>query len=102
MEQIEKKIDELLEILEQDSTIMELKKCKKRILNNQEFLDKIKKLQQLDIYSDEYMNLKIELFQNPDFIEFKHLENEINLLILEINNKLKLLTDGRSCHHESN
>ena len=42
------------------------------------------------------------LFQNPDFIEFKHLENEINLLILEINQKLKTLTNERSCHHENN
>lgn len=102
MEQIEKKIEELLEILENDKIVLDLKKCKQKLLNNQDFLDKIKKLQQLDIYSDEYKNLKIELFKNPDFIEFKHLENEINLLILEINQKLKTLTNERSCHHENN
>ena len=44
---------------------------------------------------------KQELFQNPDFVAFKHYENEINLLILVINQKLKLLTDERGCNHEN-
>lgn len=102
MEEIEKKIDELLEILNQDTRIIEFKEHKQKLLDNQEFLDKIKTLQQLNIYSDEYKILKQELFQNSDFVEFKQLENEINLLILEINQKLKSLTDERSCHHEGN
>lgn len=102
MKQIENKLDELLKILDQDSRILELKKYKEKLLENTELLNKINKLQQLDIYSNEYKTLKSELFQNPDFVEFKHLENEINLLILGINQKLKPLTNERGCIHENN
>lgn len=102
MKQIENKLNELLKILTQDSRVIEIKKYKQKLLVNDELLNKINKLQQLNIYSNEYKELKKELFKNPDFIEFKHLENEINLLILQINQKLKSLTDERGCNHENN
>lgn len=98
---MENKIKELLELLENDSRIKDLKKVKEKLLKNKTFLEKITKLQNLDIYSDEYKNLKQELFQNKDFVEFKHLENEINILILAMNQKLKKLVSERGCSHES-
>jgi len=102
MEKLENEIDELLKILDQDPRIIKLKKKKEKLLKNEDLLNKIQKLQQLDIYSNEYKNLKQELFKNKDFVEFKHLENEINLLIMEINQKLKPLTNERGCNHENN
>lgn len=102
MKQIENKLDELLKNLDQDQRIIDLKKYKQKLLGNEELVVKIKKLQQLDIYSNEYKELKKDIFQNPDFVEFKHLENEINLLILQINQKLKPLTNERGCNHENN
>lgn len=102
MKKIETKIDELLKILDEDSRIIKLKKVKEKLLKNEELLTKIQKLQQLDIYSNEYKELKKELFENKDFVEFKHLENEINLLIMEINQKLKPLTNERGCNYENN
>lgn len=98
---MENKIEELLELLEKDSRIQDLKKVKEKLLKNDIFLEHMKKLQELDIYSIEYKKLKQELFKNPDFVEFKHLENEINLLILAINQKLKKLLEERGCNHES-
>ena len=99
MEQMEKKIEELFEILEHDSRIIEIRKYRQKLLENSDILRKIKKIQSLDIYSNEYKRLKLELFQNSDFAMYKQLENELNLLIMQINQKLKLLTDERSCHH---
>lgn len=99
---MENKIKELLELLENDSRIKDLKKVKEKLLKNKTFLEKITKLQNLDIYSDEYKKIKQELFQNKDFVEFKHLENEINILILSMNQKLKKLVSERGCGHESN
>ena len=52
-------------------------------------------------YSDEYKELKKELFLNQDYVEYQHLENEIQLLILEMNQRLKKLTNERKCHHEN-
>lgn len=99
---VEDTISVMLDILEKDERIIALKNRKQELLQDKIFLNNMKKLQELDIYSDEYKKLKQELFQNPVFVEFKHLENEINLLILEINQKLNVLTDERGCNHASN
>lgn len=101
-ETMENKIEELLELLENDSRIQELKKVKEKLLSNDIFLEHMRKLQSLDIYSDKYKELKLELFKNKDFVEYKHLENDINILILAINQKLKKLVSERGCNNESN
>lgn len=101
-EETNKFIDELLETLEFDERIARLKNKKQILLSNKELMKNIEKLKSLDIYSDEYKNLKQELFKNFDFVEFKQLENEINLLIMEINQRLNNLTDERGCNHEDN
>lgn len=91
-------IDDLLKCFELDERITKLKNKKVKLLSNKELMNKIDKLKILDIYSDEYKTLKQELFNNPDFVEFKHLENELNLLILEINQRLNKLVDERGCN----
>lgn len=101
-EKLENNLDELIDILEKDERITELSNLKEKLFNNNSFLEKINKLKYLDIYSNEYKNLKKELFSNEDFIKYKQLENEINILIMQINQKLKTLTDERGCNHENN
>lgn len=101
MKETVEKINELLRLLDQDMRIIEIQKYKQKLLENEEILLKIKKLQELDIYSNEYKNLKIELFQNSDFVAFKHYENELNLLIMQINQGLKQLTTEGSCESEN-
>lgn len=101
MEEVNIKLKELLDTLDHDERVISVKQYKEKLLHDEVFLNKIRQLQTLDMYSDEYLMLKQELFQNPDFVTFKHYENEINLLILEINQKLKLLTDERGCNHEN-
>lgn len=101
MEEVNIKLKELFDTLDHDERVISVKQYKEKLLHDEVFLNKIRQLQILDMYSDEYLMLKQELFQNPDFVAFKHYENEINLLILEINQKLKLLTDERGCNHEN-
>ncbi len=101
MEEVNIKLKELLDTLDHDERVISVKQYKEKLLHDEVFLNKIRQLQTLDMYSDEYLMLKQELFQNPDFVAFKHYENEINLLILVINQKLKLLTDERGCNHEN-
>lgn len=88
-------IDDLIKAFELDERITILKNEKQLLLSNQEFRDKLKRLKTLDIYSNEYKEVKKELFKDPHFVLYKQVENELNLLILEINQKLKNLTDER-------
>lgn len=97
----EEKMEELLKLLDNDERVIKLKKLKKKLFLDQELLAKVSRLQHLDIYSDEYKELKKELFLNKDYVEYQHLENEIHLLILEMNQRLKKLTNERKCHHEN-
>lgn len=96
------KVDELINILNNDSRIKRLYELKVELNNDKSLKSKIESLKILDQYSTEYKDIKLDLFKNPKFVEYKELENEINILILEINQKLKTLTDERSCHHASN
>ena len=102
MKKINNKVDELINILNNDSRIKRLYELKVELNNDKSLMSKIESLKILDQYSTEYKNIKLDLFKNPKFVEYKELENEINILILEINQKLKILTDERSCHHASN
>ena len=101
-EKLNKKIDTLINILDNDSRIIKLVEEKNKLLKNKELLDKISKLKKLDKYSEEYKLIKKDLFNNIDFVSFKELENELNYLILEINNKLRVLTNERRCNNENN
>lgn len=102
MKKINNKIDELINILNNDSRIKRLRKLKVELDNDKSLISKIESLKSLDQYSTEYKDIKLDLFKNPKFVEYKELENEINILILEINQNLKTLTDERSCHHAGN
>lgn len=102
MKKINDKVEELIDILNNDRRVKRLKVLKKELNKDEELISKIEYLKKLDQYSVDYRNLKKELFQNPKFVEYKELENEISIIILEINRKLKNLTNERSCHHENN
>lgn len=102
MKKINDKVEELIDILNNDRRVKRLKVLKKELNKDEELISKIEYLKKLDQYSVDYRNLKKELFQNPKFVEYKELENKISIIILEINRKLKNLTNERSCHHENN
>ena len=102
MKKINNKVDELINILNNDSRIKRLYELKVELNNDKSLMSKIESLKILDQYSTEYKDIKLDLFKNPKFVEYKELENEINILILEINQKLEILTDERSCHHAGN
>lgn len=102
MKKINDKVEELIDILNNDKRVKRLKVLKEELNKDEELISKIEYLKKLDQYSIDYRNLKKELFQNPKFVEYKELEGEISIIILEINRKLKNLTNERSCHHENN
>ena len=89
------KSNNLVDSLREQVAILELN-------NDKSLMSKIESLKNLDQYSTKYKDIKLDLFKDPKFAEYKELENEINILILEINQKLKTLTDERGCHHAGN
>ena len=102
MNELDTKIDELIELLDEDSRIKDIEVLKDKLINNKGIMDKINRLRQLDIYSDEYKSLKKELFLDKDFSCFKEKEAEIDYLIMEINNRLNMLVRKGKCSHENN
>ena len=68
--------------------------CYKKIA---EVLDNIKRE-----WEKNESSIKIYIYNYDEIKEYKKLENEVNLLILQINNRLKKIKDSRSCCHENN
>ena len=91
------KVSNFLEHLENDSLVKEYIKQKEKVLANKELIKLLEKFHNLDVYSTEYKRIKHELFQNSDYKRYLELENELFYLILEINQELKSLTGKRGC-----
>lgn len=96
------KTSELIELLNNDIRIKKLSTLKEELKKDDSLIRKIELLKKMNEYTNEYQNLKKEIFKNDKFVEYKELENEINFLILEINQKLKKLTNKKGCLHENN
>lgn len=101
-EDINIKISELIELLNNDIRIKKLSTLKEELKKDDSLIRKIELLKKMNEYTNEYQNLKKKIFKNNKFVEYKELENEINFLILEINQKLKKLTNKKGCLHENN
>lgn len=91
------KIESLKNSLDKLEIFNKLELIKKEIYSNQELVEKIKKYNELP-----NNNLRLEIYQYDEIKKYKKIENEINLMILQINQKLGVLTNQRSCHHENN
>ena len=96
--QYQKQLDNLINLIKNDSRIIELKKLRVELFNDKTLLDKINKIQNTDnIYDSEIIKLKKELFDNKLYSRYVSLENELYFLTLEINQILNRLTDRKGC-----
>ena len=78
-------INELLEILDKNSDIVNLKELKKTLLNDSNFLRDLEKFHLIKTVE----NKKI-LYQNDNHLKYLKCETNINILIQEIKNKFKI------------
>lgn len=97
MEELIEKIDILKKSLDQEIVVQEIKELNKKVKNDDKLLSLIKNYR---ITKDE--NIKKQIIENALFKEYKEKETEINLLILELNKRLKEITKKDKCLHESN
>lgn len=93
-------MEKLLELMKQ----LEDKLDKEpKILETKEVLSKIYVDKQLLALIEEYKlsrkeELKYEIYKNVNFKRYKELENDINIIILQINQKLKNITSKGKCN----
>ena len=97
MEEVYEKLHKLENELDNLSLFKDLKEAYEEVNNNKELVSKIEKY---NITKDN--SLRLEIYNYEEIKKYKKLENEVNLLILKINNKLKRINNERSCIHESN
>ena len=92
MEKLYEKIDNLKDVLNETETIKKIKKTTQNIMQDKELL---KQIEDYNYTKDE--RIKDKILNNQTFREYKHQEAELNLLILEINSKLKEITKKDKC-----
>ena len=87
-------IDNLKNSLDNEACIKDLVASISKIKDNEELVDKIKKY---NINHSE--ELKKEIFKYEEIVSYKHLETEVNFLILEIRKELKKIVGKGGCVH---
>ena len=93
MKELEEKVEELKKELEKDKRVKKIKELNKKLKKDQELLGLLERYHQGEI------NLKGEILKNKLFQEYKVEETELNLLILEINQRLKKIQKKKGiCH----
>lgn len=86
------KVENLKEALNDTKQVKEIKDINKLIMNDKELLELIKKYNETQ---DE--DIKIKILNNELFKDYKDKETELNILILEINSKLKEISNKGKC-----
>lgn len=86
------KIDKLKETLDKEDSVIRIKSLNKKVQQDSNLVDLLSKYH--DTKDDA---LKQEILNNSLFREYKEQEIKLNLLILEINSKLKQITKKDKC-----
>lgn len=69
----------------------------KLVLENKELVEKIK-----EYNKNNNIKLREDIYKYEEIKNYKKYETDVNLIIMEINSKLKLISNDRSCAHENN
>lgn len=93
MEEVMQQVDVIKERLDRSLLMHELKEARQKIEKDEHLKQLIDSFHQ-NPYQE---SLKEEIYQNTNFMAYQHLENELYFLILEINQRLKTLTEEKSC-----
>ena len=86
------KVDVLLSELDKQECVVEIKKLNNKLLMNKELLDLIKEYR---VNGNE--EIKDKIISDELYSKYKHYENEVNFLILNIRSKLKVINDKKGC-----
>ena len=92
MDEIYEKVKKLKQTMDNLDVFKRLEESIFLVKDNKELVEKIKKY---NLTPDD--NLRLEIYKYEEIKKYKQIENEINLLILEINHKMRKINNNRSC-----
>ena len=92
MKKLIEKVENLKQSLEQEQEVLEIKRLNKKIQDNKELSDLIRRY-----HLEQTEELKKEIIKDPLFREYKEQETNLNLLIFKINNELKKINAKDKC-----
>ncbi len=92
MNDLMEKVDNLITSIDETKQVQDIKSINEKIMEDKELLDLIKRYQETQ---DE--KLKEKIINNKLFSDYKEKETELNILILDINSKLKNINDKGKC-----
>ena len=97
MNELIDKVNNLKEALDENEEIIRIKGINEKIMEDKELL---KDIEEYNRTNNE--ELKNKIINNSLFREYKHSEAECNFIILEINKRLKEISNKGKCVHENN
>jgi hypothetical protein len=92
MYELIEKVENLKQSLDNEEHIKEIKKLNKEILKSEELLNL---LNEYKLSSNE--DIKKNIMSNTLFKKYKLVETDINIIILEINSRLKEISESKCC-----
>ena len=84
MKELDEKLEQLKKEISKTEIVLNLQEKKQEILKDKELIKKIEKYHKLPSEK-----LKDEITSSSSFLAYKELETKLNLMILDINQKLK-------------
>lgn len=97
MEKLIEKVENLKRCLDEHEKIQAIKKVNRKIYANHQLLETLEDYQKTPTEDKKKAVLENDLFQ-----EYKKIETDINIIILEINQKLKEINKRGNCTYENN
>lgn len=92
MEELIEKVENLKTSLDTCDKVKRIKSINRKIMKDKELLNLIKKYNET---MDE--DIKKEIINHKLFLDYKHEETELNLLIMDINSRLKDINSKGKC-----
>lgn len=92
MKELVCKVNNIIDIIDKLDCVVDIKKINEKIYSDKELMSLLNEYQ---TYPNE--KLKNKIISNSLFQEYKEKEIDINILIMEINQKIKMISSERSC-----
>ena len=96
MNELIDKVDNLKKELDSSTLVTSVRESLAKVKQDQELMDLLKEYEQ---YPKE--DTKNKILENKTFKEFKIKETELNLFIMELNQRLKSIAKKGKCNHEN-
>lgn len=93
MEELIEKMNNLIDELDNNKSIINIKRLNKRISEDKELLLMIERYR-----NNRDINIKKDIINNSLFREYKEEERNVNFIILEINKRLRNINSKGKCH----